>query len=138
MYRGGPCWGRSRSSRSRLDFFQNPDDLEQDVGAGRLVDEAIVGDPDALAAQLDDLGALAELPGRRHLAEPLDERGQLGRGIGAGIGLVRDQAVARLEVEAPRLALRAPAQLGVEAEVLAVQERGQEPARPGGRTWSWR
>ena len=44
----------------------------------------------------------------------------------AGVGLVRDQAVLRLEVEGPRLALRAPAQLGVEPEVAAVQERGQE------------
>ena len=33
----------------------------------------------------------------------------------------------RLEVEAPRLALRAPAQLGVEPEIRAVQERRQEP-----------
>ncbi len=37
------------------------------------------------------------------------------------------ESVARLEVEAARLALRAPAQLGVEAEVLAVQQGRQEP-----------
>ena len=52
---------------------------------------------------------------------------ELGRDVGAGVGLVRDQAVARLEQEAPRLALRAPAQLGVEPEIAAEQERRQEP-----------
>ena len=81
------------------------DDLDEDVEAGGCVDDAVVGDPDAFAAQLDDVGALADLPGRRDLAEPLDERGELGRDVGAGVGLMRDQAVARLEVEAPRLAL---------------------------------
>ena len=98
----------------------------------------VVGNPDAFAAQLDHVGRLGDLPGRRDLAEPLDERGQLGRHIRAGVGLMRDQAVARVEVRSSGLAARAPAQLGLEPEIGAEQQRRQEPARPAGRTWSWR
>ena len=106
--------------------FPEPDDFDEHVITGWRVHQPVIGNPDPFASQFDDVGALADLPGGRDLAEPLDKRLELDRGVCAGIGLMRHQAVARFEEEAPRLALRAPPQLGFEPEIRAMQERRQE------------
>ena len=87
---------------------------------------AVVGNPDALAAQLEHIGTFAQFPGRGNLAEPLDERRDLGGNVDPRIELVRDQPGAGIEMEAPRLASGPPAELGIEPEIVAVQERRQE------------
>ncbi len=91
-----------------------------------LCDELVVGDPDPLAAEFEDVGGLGDFPGRGDLAEAVDEGGEFGGDVGSGVGVVRDEPVLRFEVERPGLALRPPAQLGVDPEVLAEQERGEE------------
>ena len=69
-------------------------DFDEDVGPGGGVNGPVVGDPDAFAAQLDQVGCLADLPRRGDLAESLDERRHLGRHVSAGVLPVRDQCVA--------------------------------------------
>ncbi len=80
-------------------------DFDEDIGIGGLMSGAIVGHPDPFASQLDEVGALADLPGRCDLAEPFDKRGNLGGNISTRVGLVGDQTVARVEIKAARLAL---------------------------------
>ena len=70
--RGGAGGGAGVEARP----LPEAEDLDEDVGPGRPVDEAVVGDPDPLAAELDDLGRLGHLPGRGDLAEPVEERGR--------------------------------------------------------------
>ena len=124
--RGGPWLGKSRSRPLQARLLPEPDHLDEDVGAGGLVHCPVVGNPDPLAAQLDDLGGLAQLPGRGDLAEPFDEGRDLGRDVKSRVELMGDEPRAGVKMKAPRLAARAPAQLGVQPEIVAMQEGRQE------------
>ncbi len=88
--------------------------------------DPIIGHPDSLSSELDDIGEFADVPRRSNLPQSFHEGPDLSRHISARVAPMRNQTVARLEQEAPGLAFLAPAQFGLEPEITAKQHRRQE------------
>ena len=54
--RGGDVLWQKAEQTLKARAFPESDDLDEDLGPGRLVDDPVVGHPDPFAAQGDELG----------------------------------------------------------------------------------
>ncbi len=68
--------------------FPEAQHLKEHVISRWCVHQPVIGHPDALSSQLEDVGALADLPVGRDLAKPVDKRFELDRSKRADVGLV--------------------------------------------------